>query len=131
MPVLAMWNKKPSKLADRPCRPAFTWAETLTALVVMSAVLGVLTVAITSYAGSMNRVFAQQQALLAAESYLEHLRAGLEPPTEIDGIHLDATRQPGSGPWTGLTQVTVTAKLPNSRRAVGQTLTAYLPKETP
>lgn len=106
--------------------------EVVVSLALTGALLAVLAGLVIAYHRASDHYLSHHQAQLAAESYVEHLRAGCPPPPEADGVRYEVDRGPGPGAWTGLTRLTVTAVVRSRhRRTASYTLTTYLSEGTP
>ena len=105
----------------------FLRVEVSTALVRTGLLIGVVVAATVAYDRALDYYTAHHQAQLAAESYVESLRAG-HAPTGDDKVRYETSRQPGEGPWQGLTRLTVTATVTARHgREVSFSLSTYLP----
>jgi hypothetical protein len=113
-------------------KAAFVVFDVVAALVIIGILLAALAWLVVSYDKAGDCMMARYRAQLAAETCLERLRAGLPPPKDADGMQYTVERQPGQGPWAGLTRVTVATTV-NARhqRTARFTLTAYLREAAP
>ena len=110
----------------------FILTEVVAALALTGALLAVLASLVVTYHRASDHYLSHHQAQLAAESYVERLRAGCPPPPEGDGVRYEVDQRPGQGAWTGLTRLTVTAVVQGRhRRTASHTLTTYLSEGTP
>lgn len=108
-------------------RAGFVATEVVAAAVLTGILLAALAWSVVTYDRTGDYLMSRHRAQLAAESCLERLRAGLPPPNDADAVQYRVGRQPGQGPWTGLTKVTVTATVSaRHQRTACFTLTAYL-----
>ena len=106
--------------------------ELLAALALTGVLLGVVAALVVSYERAGDHFLSHHQAQLAAESYVECLRAGYPTPADTDRIRYEVDRRPGQGAWAGLTRVTVTAVVhTRHRRTARFSLVTYLPEERP
>lgn len=92
-----------------PAVRGFITLEVLASLALTGILLGVATKLVLTYNRANDHYLARQRAQLAAESYVEYVRAGLAPPQDTDCVRYEATQSPGAGDWKGLTRISVTA----------------------
>jgi len=90
-------------------------AEVLGGIVIVMIAAGLLYQMSTAYLRAREVLMLERTLRLAAQAELERYRAGTRvgtpPPKEVlpAGVTLTATTQPGSGVWSGMIRVTVTA----------------------
>lgn len=118
-------------------RRALVYVETIISITLSLVVVGLLAAALVQYAGVRRVADVRRELLLAAESELDAIRAGLraapadattERATRQAGtIVLHTTSRPGAGAWDGLTEVRVVArKQTRGEHLVQVELTTYL-----
>ncbi len=108
-------------------RASFLLLEVLAALALTGALLAVMGAAVIAYDRANDHFWAHHQAQLAAETCIEYLRAGRPVPPPAGGVSYRVERQAGTGPWSGLTRVTVIAEVKTRHgRSVHYRLSAYL-----
>ena len=116
-------------------RVSFILLEVIASLALTGILLGVITGLVLTYNRAGDYYMSHHQAQLAAESYVEHLRAGSAVPAGTDRVRFEVRGCPGEGDWSGLTQVTVTASVKTrygrTPRAANYTLTTYVLEAVP
>ena len=106
--------------------------EAAAALALTGVLLAVVAGLVVSYNRTGDYFMSHHQAQLAAESYVECLRAGLAEPPRIDRVQYEVQRQPGQGAWSGLTRITVTATVQTHHNRVAcYRLTTYMQEQGP
>lgn len=107
--------------------------EMMASIVILMLVAGLLLTMSSAYVRSRGDLMRERVLRLAAQAQLERYRAGVRldtpPPADTlpDGVTLKTTTTPGSGVWTGMTQVTVTASaLDVKKREHHVTISGYL-----
>ncbi|MBN1346241.1 MAG: hypothetical protein JXQ73_26365 [Phycisphaerae bacterium] len=96
--------------------------EMATAISLAVVIMGVLFEASSGYVRARERLMIDRQLRAAAESQLERYRAGARldapPPPGLlpNRGTLATTTAPGTGPWSGMTKVTVTASIVRRER---------------
>ncbi|HUU81902.1 MAG TPA: hypothetical protein VM243_00235 [Phycisphaerae bacterium] len=109
----------------------FILTEVVAGLVLTGALLAAMAGLVVAHHRASDHYLSHHQAQLAAESYVECVRAGCPPP-ETEGVTYQVGVAAGQGEWTGLTRLTVTAVVQAKQgRTAGYTLTTYLPEDTP
>ena len=126
---------RPTEL-QRYRRPqGFMLIEVVTAVLLLGMLLVVIHEFVAAYDAARDHLMTHHQAQLAAEGYVEHIRAGRTPPQNSDHVQYEVHQLPGEGDWAGLTRLTVTASVrsPQARaeRRVHFRLTSYLPETGP
>ncbi len=114
------------------CAKGMILLDALAALGLTGVLLAAMAALVISYDRAGDHYMSHHQAQLAAESYVEHVRAGLPAIPDTDRISYHVDRQPGEGDWSGLTRLSVTAEVKSRhRRAARYTVTTYLPGDKP
>ena len=115
---------------------AYLLIEMTVAVALLAIILVAFTTVMTRFASSVKRLRAQHQAVFAAESELDRLRAGASPSSPEDvakrfgNLSLTVDRKPAPAAWSGFEQVTVTVRQKiGGRPTVTCRLSAYLPPE--
>ena len=123
-------RRQPRDGAERlsgSCRPGFLLLEASAALALTGLLIGVVVAVTVAFDRAGDYYTAHHRAQLAAESYLESLRAGV-PPADTDEVRYQITRRPGQGPWRGQIRLTITATVTARHgREVSFAVNTYLP----
>lgn len=96
-------------------RSAFTTVDMLAGLILIVTATGILFEISVGYLRTRNQFVCERTLRLAAQSQLERYRAGVPLDTPLaEGLVPPNTRlttafTPGTGPWEGMTRLTVTA----------------------
>lgn len=127
-------NSSLKRFRMHPGGRAFLFVELTVTIGLTALILIALSIVMIRFADSGKRLRAQHQAIFAAESELDRLRAGAPPSSADDlarrfpGFSFTLDRASAPDPWTGFEQVTVIV-----HRQIGQRsllacrLSAYLP----
>lgn len=124
----------------RPPRPATTHRrglfilESLTGITVILLMTGALVYAGFSYLRARDHFMLERTLRMAAQTQLDRHRAGIRPDAPApegllpEYVTVETTTAPGTGPWAGLTKVTVTATGVKRGRTRQIVLSGYLSK---
>lgn len=99
-----------------PSRRAFVLLEACVALMLVGMVLAAVSMLIASYARSTDYFLNYRRAQLAAESYVERIRAGAVQPEDAEftdeaNVTLRIRIAPAEGAWAPLRRVEVEARI--------------------
>jgi len=109
--------------------------ESLTGIAVVLLMTGVLVYAGFSYLRARDHFMLERTLRMAAQTQLDRHRAGIPVDAPVpkgvlpDNVTVETTTAPGTGPWTGLTKVTVTASGVSRGKTRRLVLAGYLPEE--
>ncbi len=125
-------HRPPGRLRSSRTGGGFITLEVVGSLALTGILLALMTGLIVSYRQATDYQLSHHQAQLAAESYLDHLRAGRVPPENTEAVTYKVDRQPGQGDWAGLTRYVVKATVATrSNRTASCTVTTYVAEASP
>ena len=113
---------------------AFLLFEVLMATLLAAGIIAVFALALVQFAGGNDLILTKQRAVMAADGAMNNIRAGHEPTAEEfsashPNMSLQVQRQAGTGPWEGLTRVTVRVETTaRGNTPVRVRLDGYLPE---
>lgn len=117
----------------RPVRRGVVFVEACTAIMLLGLVLTMVSVMVTGHARAVDFLVNERRAQLAAESYVERMRAGLVAVADADvteeaGVSYEVRVTEAEGAWRPLVHVAVTARVIGKHgRIAPYCLSTYLP----